>query len=115
MESRLSGAMQSIEPGISRLSRARGSGFALTRPGTTWKRSRRNRRLVVLDGLRLAVVVDRDIGKIAVGDQDRMRFLATQHPGFEMHGDRGLAGPDQIGMNRNDVADIHRFAKIYRV
>src|ERR1700688_4395057 len=56
----------------------------------------RNRRLGLLDWLRMSGIVDRDVGKIAVGDQDRTRLLAAQYPSLEMDGDRGPAGPHQI-------------------
>src|ERR1700742_3689964 len=68
-----------------------------------------------LDGPRAAFIVDRDIGEIAVGNEDRLHFLAPKHPGFEMHGDRGPADPHQIGVDRNQIADEHGFAEIHRL
>src|SRR5260221_100827 len=63
----------------------------------------------------MALIVDRDVSEVAVGHQYRMHLLAAQHPGLEMDGNRGLADPDQIGVNRDYVADEHRFAKIHRI
>ena len=68
-----------------------------------------------LDRLWVAVVVNRDIGEIAVGHQDRLRFPAAQHPGLEMHRHRGLADPDKIGMHGNEIADIDGLAEIHRL
>src|SRR3984893_8005410 len=50
----------------------------------------RDRRIVLLDRLRMALVVDRDVSEIAVGHQNGIRLLAPQHPGFEVDGERGL-------------------------
>jgi hypothetical protein len=55
--------------------------------------------------LRLSLIVDRDVGKIAVGHQDRMCFLAAQNPGFDVDRDRGFSDPNQIGVDGNHVAD----------
>src|SRR5882724_12479723 len=69
--------------------------------------SRRN-RAVGADCLRMAVVVDRNVRKVAVGDEDRLLFLAAQHPGFEMDGDRGAADLHNVGMHGDEIADIDR-------
>src|ERR1700722_5705569 len=75
----------------------------------------RNRRATLLDDLRMSLIVDRDIGEIAVGHQDRMHLLAAQHPGLEMDRNRSLADPDQIGVHGNQIADENRLAEIHRV
>jgi hypothetical protein len=67
------------------------------------------------DRLRAALLVDRDVGKIAVGHQDRLPVLTAQRPGLEMDRDRGPADPNQIGMHRDEVADIDGLAKIHRI
>ena len=69
--------------------------------------------LVPHDNLRMSVIVDRDVGKIAVGYQDRIHFIAAQHPGLEVDGDRGPADPHQIGVHRNQIADKDGFAEIH--
>src|SRR5258708_1379902 len=53
----------------------------------------------------MSLIVDRDVGKIAVGHQDRLHFLAAQYPGLEVDRDRGLADPRQVGVDGNHVAD----------
>src|SRR6476646_766306 len=87
--------------------------MAGTSPAMTRNWSRRNRRLIALDDLRMTLIVDRDVGKIAVGHQDRICFLATQHPGLEVDGDRGPTDPNQIGVNRDHVTDEYRLAKTH--
>ena len=67
------------------------------------------------DRLRMAVLVDRDVGEIAVGHEDRLHLPAAQHPGFEMHGDRGAADANEVGVDRDEIADIDGLAKIHRL
>jgi len=63
----------------------------------------------------MSLIIDRDIGEIAVGHQDRLHLLAAQHPGLEMDRDRRLADLDKIGMHGNEIADKHGFAEIHRI
>src|ERR1700722_10291536 len=74
-----------------------------------------SRRNVLLDRLRMAGIVDRDIGEIAVGHQDRMHLLAAHDPGLDADGDRGLADPHQTGVHGNQIADEHGFSKVHRL
>ncbi len=76
--------------------------MAGTSPAMTEDLSR-DGRAILPDRLRMAGIVDRNIGKIAVGHQDRMHFLAAQHPGLEVDGHRGPADPHQIGVHRNQI------------
>src|SRR4051794_20267064 len=76
---------------------------------------RRDRRSVSLDRLRMAVLVDRDIGEIAVGHEDRLQLASPQRPGFEMDGERGATDAYEVGVDRDEVADIDGLAKIHRV
>jgi hypothetical protein len=58
----------------------------------------------------MSLIIDGDVGEVAVGHQDRMHFLAAHHPGLKVNGDRGLADPDQGGMNRNQVVRLSVFS-----
>src|SRR5690242_8822686 len=77
--------------------------------------SRREHQTVLFDLLRLTLLVDRDIGEIAVGDQDRLCLLAARYPGFEMDGDRGAADTNELAIDGDEVADIDRFSEVHRV
>src|SRR5262245_65854122 len=55
-----------------------------TRNGRIGARLCRDGRAILLDRLRAAVVVVRDVGKIYVGDGNGLRFDSGQRRGFEM-------------------------------
>ena len=77
--------------------------------------SGRDRCAIPLDLLRVALFVDRDVGEVAVGDQDRTSSalsLRRSTQAGEVNRDRG--SPDHIGVHRDEVADIDRFPKIHR-
>src|ERR1700761_2859314 len=57
-------------------------------------------RAALIDHPWLALIVDRDVGKVTLGDQDRVGRLAAKHPCFEADGDRGPADPHQMGVHR---------------
>src|SRR5690348_13428224 len=63
----------------------------------------------------MALLVDRDVGEIAIGNEDRLCLLPPDHPGFEMHGDRRTTHAHQTAVHGYEVADIDGLAKIHRV
>src|SRR5262249_39421322 len=90
-------------------------GFMASLPVGPAGESGGNGRPVAFDRLRPALVVDRDVRKIAVGHQDRLDLLAPDHPGLEMHRDRGAAEAHELGVHGDEVADIDRLPEIDRV
>src|SRR6478672_10695067 len=60
-------------------------------------------------------VIQRHIGKIAVGYEDAIRLVSPDHPSLDVHGDRRLSNADQIGINAHDIAAEHRRAERHGV
>jgi len=83
------------------------------KPGHDENRLPVYRRPISLDMLWMALIVDRNVGKITVGHQDRLHLPAPQHPGLEVDRDRCPADPHQVGMHGNQIADEHRFSEIH--
>jgi hypothetical protein len=61
------------------------------------------------------VIVERNVSKVAVRDQDALGRVASDHPSLDVHGDRCCADSDEIGIDAHDVSDEYRFAERHRV
>jgi hypothetical protein len=58
---------------------------SLTSQAANCRGSCRDRRAVALDLLGMALIVDRDVGEIAIGHQDRLHLLAARYPGLKVN------------------------------
>src|SRR5262245_24763455 len=71
--------------------------------------------LLAFDRARPAVIVQRHVGEVAIGDEDAADLVAPDHPRLDVYGDRRFADADQVGIDAHHVADEDRLAKRHGV